>query len=330
MKFNLITILGPTATGKTKLAVQLADCFNGDIISADSRQVYRGMNIGTGKDLSEYYIDGRQIPYHLIDIIEPTEEFNLFSFQQGFYKSFDEIKSKNKLPFLVGGTGLYLSSVLQKYTLGKADFEKEKQILSSYSDDELRDILKDLNPSLHNTTDLNDRERIIKAIAVSKSLVESSSGHFDSDLSGEKSENSFTKDFSVTSLPRNDKEKVVNSLVIGVNLSRDEIKKRITARLKKRLDEEGMIDEVKTLMDSGVSYDKMIFFGLEYKFIAKYLTGELNKNDMFQKLNSAIHSFAKRQMTWFRKMEKEGVVINWIDGPDFNKTKALIEMRITV
>jgi len=298
MKFNLITILGPTATGKTKLAVQLADCFNGDIISADSRQVYRGMNIGTGKDLSEYYIDGRQIPYHLIDIIEPTEEFNLFSFQQGFYKSFDEIKSKNKLPFLVGGTGLYLSSVLQKYTLGKADFEKEKQILSSYSDDELRDILKDLNPSLHNTTDLNDRERIIKAIAVSKTEQEKT------------------------------KANNIDSLVIGVNLSRDEIKKRITARLKKRLDEEGMIDEVKTLMDSGVSYDKMIFFGLEYKFIAQYLKGELNKNDMFQKLNSAIHSFAKRQMTWFRKMEKEGVVINWIDGPDFNKAKELIEISL--
>ena len=298
MKFNLITILGPTATGKTKLAVQLADCFNGDIISADSRQVYRGMNIGTGKDLSEYFIDGRQIPYHLIDIIDPTEEFNLFSFQQGFYKSFDEIKSKNKLPFLVGGTGMYLSSVLQKYTLGKADFEKEKQILSSYSDDELRDILKDLNPTLHNTTDLNDRERIIKAIAVSKTEQEKTEAQN------------------------------IESLVIGVNLSRDEIKKRITARLKKRLDEEGMIDEVKTLMDSGVSYDKMIFFGLEYKFIAKYLTGELNKNDMFQKLNSSIHSFAKRQMTWFRKMEKEGVVIHWINEPDFNKAKKLIEKQM--
>lgn len=294
MKFNLITILGPTATGKTKLAVQLADCFNGDIISADSRQVYRGMNIGTGKDLSEYFINDKQVPYHLIDIIDPTEEFNLFSFQQSFYKSFDEIKSKNKLPFLVGGTGMYLSSVLQNYTLSKADFEKEKQILSSYSDDELRDILKELNPTLHNTTDLNDRERIIKAIAVSKTEQEKT------------------------------KANNIDSLVIGVNLSRDEIKKRITARLKKRLDEEGMIDEVKSLMDAGISFDKMIFFGLEYKFIAQYLIGELNKNDMFQKLNSAIHSFAKRQMTWFRKMEKEGIVINWIDGPDFNKAKAIV------
>jgi tRNA dimethylallyltransferase len=188
-----------------------------------------------------------------------------------------------------------LSSVLQNYTLSKADFEKEKQILSSYSYEELRDLLKDLNPTLHNTTDLKDRERIIKAIAVSKSQ------QAESDVQN------------------------INSLVIGVNLSRDEIKKRITTRLKKRLDEEGMIEEVKALMDSGISYDKMIFFGLEYKFIAQYLKDELNKNDMFQKLNSAIHSFAKRQMTWFRKMEREGVVINWIDGPDFNKAKELIE-----
>jgi tRNA dimethylallyltransferase len=295
MKYDLITILGPTATGKTKLAVKLADYFNGEIISADSRQVYRGMNIGTGKDLSEYFFNNKQIPYHLIDIINPTEEFNLFSFQQLFYKSFDEIKSKNKLPFLVGGTGLYLSSVLQNYTLSKADFEKEKQILSSFSDNELREMLKALNPALHNSTDLNDRERIVKAIAVSKSKQAESHEHN------------------------------INSLVIGVNLRRDEIKKRITIRLRKRLDEEGMIEEVKSLIDSGISYDKMIFFGLEYKFIAQYLKGELNKNDMYQKLNSAIHSFAKRQMTWFRKMEREGVVINWIDGPDFNKAKDLIE-----
>jgi tRNA dimethylallyltransferase len=330
MKFNLITILGPTATGKTKLAVQLADCFNGEIISADSRQVYSGMNIGTGKDLSEYFIDGRQIPYHLIDIIDPTEEFNLFSFQQSFYKSFDGILTRNKLPFLVGGTGMYLSSILQNYNLTKADFENQKQNLSSYSDDELREMLKELNPALHNTTDLNDRERIIKAIAVINTQHKISSGHFEPDSSGEKSVNTIAKDFSVTSFPQNDNKKVINPLIIGVNLSRDEIKKRITARLKKRLDEEGMIDEVKSLMDSGINYDKMIFFGLEYKFTAQYLNGELNKNDMFQKLNSAIHSFAKRQMTWFRKMEKEGVVINWIDGPDFNKAKALIETNITV
>lgn len=294
-KFNLITILGPTATGKTKLAVQLADYFNGEIISADSRQVYRGMNIGTGKDLSEYSINGKQIPYHLIDVIDPTEEFDLYKFQQRFFNSFEEVSKKNKLPFLVGGTGMYLSSILQNYNLSKADFVNVEKEYSSLSDEDLKNILIELNPALHNTTDLTERKRIIKAIAVSKTQ------HIQKD------------------------EVKISSLNIGINLSRDEIKKRITARLKKRLDEENMIDEVKALMDSGITYDKMIFFGLEYKFIAQYLKGELNKNDMFQKLNSAIHSFAKRQMTWFRKMEREGVVINWIDGVDFNKAKQIIE-----
>lgn len=297
MSFDLITILGPTATGKTKLAVQLADYFNGEIISADSRQVYRGMNIGTGKDSSEYSINGKSIPYYLIDVIDPKKEFNLFLFKEHFQKSFDKIVSRNKIPFLVGGTGLYLSSILQDYNLSKADFETAKLNLSSISDDDLREMLMSLSPQLHNTTDLTDRERIIKAIAVSKSQRQIDEKH------------------------------IIDSFIIGVDLPRDEVKKRITERLKKRLDE-GLIEEVKSLMDSGVSYEKMIFFGLEYKFIAQYLKGELNKNDMFQKLNSAIHSFAKRQMTWFRKMEKEGVVINWIDGPDFNKAKELIERNL--
>lgn len=296
--FNLITILGPTATGKTKLAVQLANHFNGEVISADSRQVYRRMNIGTGKDLADYYIDGKQIPYHLIDVIDPIDEFDLYKFQQLFYKSFQDISGRSKLPFLVGGTGLYLSSVLQDYNLNKADFEKIKQQYSSFDDEELRSFLKKINPAQHNTTDLNSRDRILRAIAVS-------------------------------SAQNTQIQKVkINSLNIGVNLPRDEIKKRITTRLKKRLNEEGMIEEVKSLLDSGISYDKMIFFGLEYKFIAHYLKGELNKNDMFQKLNSAIHSFAKRQMTWFRKMEREGVVINWIDGADFNKAKQIIQSSL--
>jgi len=295
MKFNLVTILGTTATGKTKLAVQLADYFNGEIISADSRQVYRGMDVGTGKDLSEYNLRGKQIPYHLIDIIEPSDEFDLYKFQQFFLTAFKKISDKNKLPFLVGGTGMYLSSVLQNYNLKKADFEKTRLEYSLLNDEQLRDILKKLNPALHNTTDLNDRNRILKAIAVSKAQQDEI------------------------------KRAEINSYNIGIKFSREEIKTRITSRLKKRLDYEGMIDEVKLLLNSGVSYDKMIFFGLEYKFIAQYLKGELSRNNMFQKLNSAIHSFAKRQMTWFRKMEKEGVVINWIDGSDFNKAKELIE-----
>jgi tRNA dimethylallyltransferase len=298
MNFDLITILGPTATGKTRLAVQLADYFHGEIISADSRQVYRGMNIGTGKDLTEYFIEGRTIPYHLIDIIDPKDEFNLYSFQQHFYKAFNQIRNKSKLPFLVGGTGLYLSSILQNYSLSKADFENEKQNLSSKSNDELKELLKDLSNNLHNTTDLTDRERIIKAIAVSKAQS------------------------------KNKEHIQIISFNVGITLPRDEIKKRITVRLKKRINE-GMIDEVKLLMDSGVNYYKMVFFGLEYKFIAQYLKGELNKNDMVQKLNSSIHSFAKRQMTWFRKMGKEGVKINWIEGPDFNKAKELIEKAFT-
>ena len=298
MKYDLITILGCTATGKTKLAVQLADFFNGEIISADSRQVYRGMNIGTGKDLSEYIVNGKSIPYHLIDVLDPEEEFNLFLFKEHFQKAFHKIVGSDNKPFLVGGTGLYLSSVLQDYNLSKADFESEVKNLSSLSDEELKKILINSNTRLHNTTDLNDRERIIKAIVVSKSKAAKNEGY------------------------------KINSLNIGVNLSRDEIKKRITVRLKKRLDE-GMIEEVKSLIDSGVSYDKMIFFGLEYKFISQYLKGELNRNDMFQKLNSAIHVFAKRQMTWFRKMEKEGIIINWIERPDFNKAKELIEKNFT-
>lgn len=294
MKFELITILGPTATGKTKLAVRLAEYFNGEIISADSRQVYKRMNIGTGKDLDEYNYNGKAIPYYLIDLMDPTEEFNLFLFKEYFKNYFNDISARNKIPFLVGGTGLYLSSILSNYNLATANFGNEVDKLSNFSDNQLKEMLLDLNQKLHNTTDLKDRNRIIKAIIISKTDQ------------GE------------------DQSSAINSFNIGITLPRDEINNRITRRLKKRLSS-GMIEEVKSLLDSGISYDKMLFFGLEYKFIAQYLNGELNYNDMFQKLNSAIHSFAKRQMTWFRKMESEGININWVNGPDFNKAKELIE-----
>jgi tRNA dimethylallyltransferase len=214
-KYNLITILGPTATGKTKLSVQLAYYFKGEIISADSRQVYRGMNIGTGKDLSDYKINGNYIPYFLINVIGPKDEFDLYKFQQLFYESFNNIQNRNKLPFLVGGTGLYLSSILQFYNLSKANFENEKQLLSSFSDDELINTLRLLNPNLHNTTDLADRERIIKAITINKTQR------------------------------KNKNQNQINSFNIGVTLPRVEIKNRITARLKKRLDTEGMIDMIR-------------------------------------------------------------------------------------
>lgn len=295
MTYSLITILGPTATGKTQLAARLASFYSGEIISADSRQVYRGMDIGTGKDLEDYYVDGHQINYHLINIADPKEEFNLFNFKQLFYKSYNKIKKSSKIPFLVGGTGLYLSSVIQNYSLKLADRSDDKiKILNSLDDDQLVQLLKSKKNKLHNITDFTDRGRMIEAL-----LIADSKGTYIID------EN-------------------INSFNIGVSFPRDEIKKRITERLKKRLNE-GMIEEVETLINQSISYEKLVFLGLEYKYIALYLKGELNYNDMFQKLNSAIHNFAKRQMTWFRKMEKEGVKIFWINGNDFDEAKKKIE-----
>ncbi len=296
MQYNLITILGPTAVGKTFLGASLADRFGGEIISADSRQVYRRMDIGTGKDLNDYLINGKSLPYHLIDLIEPKDEFNLFLFNQQFYKAFREISSREKIPFLVGGTGLYLHSILKNYDLNPVEFnDKRYSELSELTLEELAELLKAKNSSLHNTTDLLIKERIIRAIMLSEK----------------------------TAHKEIDGRSGINSLIIGVSLEREEIKKRITARLKQRL-ESGMIDEVKNLIGEGITFERLETFGLEYKFVGKYLSGELNRNDMFQKLNSAIHSFSKRQMTWFRKMEKEGIKINWIEGADYDAAEQII------
>ncbi len=297
MRYELITVLGPTAVGKTRLAVRLAGEFNGEIISADSRQVYKYMDIGTGKDLDEYVINGRKIEYHLINIIEPAAEFNLYLFQKKFFEAFDKIKSKNKIPFLVGGTGLYLSSVLQGYNLPEVNFDKDRMAaLQKLSKNELRNKLKSLNPNLHNKTDLEIKERIIKAILIAeKKPPQAKSGKLK-----------------------------VDSLVIGIRVNPDVLRNRITRRLKKRL-EEGMITEVENLLQKGITHERLKLFGLEYKFISMYLQKELSYNDMFQKLNSAIYKFAKRQMTWFRKMEREGIKINWIEGAGFEKAKEIIE-----
>ena len=292
--YNLVTILGPTATGKTKLAAQLANHFNGEIISADSRQVYKKLDIGTGKDLQDYIVDGKKIPCHLIDILEPENEFNLFSFIEAFNNAHYIINNRKKLPFLVGGTGLYLSAVLQKYELKKMEFIATEKF-AEYSSEELKIFLKNLNPKLHNTTDLIERERIIRAILVEQS----------------ENENKL-------------KVSQINSFNIGIKLERKEIKHRITERLKKRLSE-GMIEEVENLIKDGISYNRLKLLGLEYKYIAMHVNNELNYNDMFQKLNSSIHNFAKRQMTWFRKMEREGVKINWIEGADYEQAKKIIE-----
>jgi len=298
--FNLVALLGATATGKTKLAAFLAKELNGEIISADSRQVYKYMDIGTGKDLSDYIVDIINVPYHLINIAEPTEEYNLYRFKSDFYQSFEKIKTAGKMPFLVGGTGMYLSAILQNYKLRKADLSQKRiEELENCSEEKLREILLNIKPKQHNITDLITKERIIKAILIEEA-------------------NQFENIQS---------QNPISSLNIGINLERNEIKRRITIRLKKRLDE-GMIDEVKNLSDMGITHNKLSFFGLEYKFISQHLRGELNYNDMYQKLNSAIHSFAKRQMTWFRKMEREGVNINWFDGKDYNAVLSFIKERM--
>jgi len=299
MNFNLITILGPTAVGKTRFAAKLADKFDGEIISADSRQVYKQMNLGTGKDYEDYSINGKLIPYHLIDILEPTEEYNLFRFKQDFYTAFNEITNRNKLPLLVGGTGLYIHSILKNYQLAEANIDKSKiEHYMQLSLEELKSKLLKIKPELHNTTDLLIKERVINAIIVAESKT------------------------VLLKSPQN-----ISSLTFGIKAERDVIKNRITARLKKRLNN-GMVEEVQSLIDSGVTTERLKLFGLEYKFIAMYLSGELNYNDMFQKLNSAIHKFAKRQMTWFRKMEKEGVEIIWIANDELNSAISIIKSKM--
>jgi len=257
------------------------------------------MIIGTGKDYDDYLYRERKIPYHLIDIIEPTEEYNLFQFHHDFQWVYLDIIPRDKFPFLAGGTGLYLSSVIQKYDLHKAKFTEERITqLKNLSLDSLRNILIELKPKQHNVTDLQDKDRIIKAVIVAESEVE----------------------------PQN-KDIEIESLNIGIKLDRDIIKSRITERLGKRL-ESGMIEEVEKLIDMGITHEKLRFFGLEYKYLSLYLQGKLSYNDMYQKLNSAIHKFAKRQMTWFRKMEKEGVSINWFDGNDYEKIRKFIEVKL--
>ena len=296
MSFDLITILGPTASGKTRIAAQLANEFNGEIISADSRQVYRGMDIGTGKDLIEF--QKNNVRYHLIDIIEPSEEYNLFCFTKDFQSAFEKIKSNGKLPILVGGTGLYISAILQSYYLPEIDDDIELKKLSRLTFAQLKETLIELKPKLHNVTDLKSKDRLIKAI-----LIERAREKANPNISN------------------------LQSLNIGISSEREETKRRITERLKQRLTA-GMIEEVDELMRKGVSLEKLNYFGLEYKFVSQYIDGKLNYNDMFQKLNSAIHNFAKRQMTWFRKMEREGVEINWFP-PNFTAIKNFVTSHLS-
>ena len=287
MNYDLITILGPTASGKTSLAATLAARLKTEIISGDSRQVYRRMDLGTGKDLSDYVVDGYKVPYHLIDIVEPGYKYNVFEYQRDFLVAYEDIKARGLLPILCGGTGMYLESILKGYRLLPVLENKElRERLASKSLEELTDILSRYK-KLHNSTDVDTVKRAIRAIEIEEYYL--------------------TQDVNARSFPE------IHSLIIGVDIDRNLRRQKITNRLKKRL-QEGMVDEVKALLEEGINPDDLIYYGLEYKYLTLYAVGKLSYDDMFSQLEIAIHQFAKRQMTWFRGMERRGFQIHWIDA----------------
>jgi tRNA dimethylallyltransferase len=284
---NLIAILGPTATGKTAFAACLADRIGGEVISADSRQVYRGMDIGTGKDYGDFIVEGRAVPYHLIDILEAGEEYNVYLFKRDFQKAFTEITSRKRIPVLCGGTGLYIESVLRQYRLWQVPAnEALRTELEKQSSETLEEMLRSFGP-LHNQTDTVNRQRLVRAIEIAMHRE------------------------SVPELPGD--EPGIHALVIGIRIERMERRRRITERLARRL-KEGLVEEVEGLLKRGIPPERMEYYGLEYRYVNRYLAGEITFEEMVRDLNSAIHRFAKRQMTYFRGMEKRGVKIHWIDS----------------
>ena len=288
--YELITVLGPTASGKTVFAAALANELDTEIISADSRQVYRGMTVGTGKDLNDYVVNGNSIPYHLIDICEPGEKYNIFRYQHDFHHVFATIRSKEKIPVLCGGSGLYIEAVLKGYQLLDVPENPElRKRLQDKSLQELEDLLKSYK-TLHNKTDVDTPQRAIRAIEI--------------------------EDYYLTQQPDLRNYAPINSLIIGIDIDRELRRKKISDRLKKRLNE-GMVDEIRQLLNTGLSPEDLIYYGLEYKYITLYVMGELSYSEMFTQLETAIHQFAKRQMTWFRGMEKRGLTIRWMP-PDIN------------
>ncbi|MDE7378429.1 MAG: tRNA (adenosine(37)-N6)-dimethylallyltransferase MiaA [Paraprevotella sp.] len=286
-RYNLIAVLGPTASGKTALSVALARRIGGEIISADSRQVYRRMDIGTGKDLADYVCDGGHVPYHLIDIVEPGYKYNVFEYQRDFLLAYEEVVKHGNVPLLCGGTGLYLESVLRGYRLIPVPENMAlRKKLEGKSLEELTVLLATYK-KLHNTTDVDTCKRAIRAIEIEE----------------------YYRVHHVDERPF----PVLKSLVVGIDLDRELRRNKISRRLRDRL-EEGMIDEVKGLLDEGISAENLIYYGLEYKYITLYVTGKLSYDEMFRSLEIAIHQFAKRQMTWFRGMERRGISVHWLDA----------------
>ena len=302
MQSDIITILGPTASGKTTLAAQLAAKIGeAEIISADSRQVYKGMDIGTGKDLADYTVNGQQIPYHLIDIVEAGEKYNLFQYQQDFWHNYFNIIERGKLPILCGGTGLYIESVLKSYKMVPVPENAAlREKLKGYNLEELTEILKQYK-TLHNTTDVDTPQRAIRAIEIQEYYKQNR--------------------IQEREFPQ------LKSLTIGVNIDRDLRRKKITERLHKRLEEENMVQEVRTLLKK-VSSEDLIYYGLEYKYLTLHCIGQLSYDEMVRQLEIAIHQFAKRQMTWFRGMERRGIQIHWIDAmlPMEEKINRILEL----
>lgn len=289
---TLLTILGPTASGKTDLAAHVAREIGGEVISADSRQVYRGMDIGTGKDLDDYVVDGKQIPYHLIDIREAGTKYNLFQYQEDFLKAYHDIQSRGAQPILCGGTGLYIESVLKGYHLSPVPQNPElRKALEGKSLDELTHMLRQLKAkngsNMHNTTDVDSCQRAIRAIEIETYNLDHPTDN---------------RDFPA-----------IDSVIVGVGIDRVARREKITSRLRKRLDN-GMVEEIRGILDKGVKADDLIYYGLEYKYVTEYVIGKLTYEEMFRQLEIAIHQFAKRQMTWFRGMERRGATIHWIDA----------------
>ena len=301
---DLVAVIGPTASGKTSLAAALAHEWDAEIISGDSRQVYRGMDIGTGKDLGDYVVGGKPIPYHLIDIVEPGYKYNVFEYQRDFLKAYEDIRRRGRLPILCGGTGLYVEAVLKGYRL--LPVPENPSLRMSLADKSLEELTALLSTykTLHNTTDVDTVKRAIRAIEIEE----------------------YYRHVPVTecSFPQ------LNSLIIGVSIERELRRRKITERLHRRL-EEGMVDEVRGLLAEGVTPDSLIYYGLEYKYLTQYVIGELSYDEMVRGLEIAIHQFAKRQMTWFRGMERRGFNIHWIDAnlPMEDKLKQIKELMAT-